>query len=93
MNKYNIGDVVWVYDFKHGEYDFFDFKVDTIRVDNGNIIYNGKYFEEDCCETLKSCQAHALEVCTEKYKENCRIIEEKYFKKESEINNARKKFE
>ena len=87
-NRFNIGDTLWTFDL-HFE-DFVSFQVESIKKTCEDVLYNGRFLDQDCAKHLSDAKQKWLDYMTSQYKKAVNDVEEKYYKKVEELENARK---
>lgn len=83
--KFKIGDYLWTYDYHYDA--FIRVKVDSCKVVNNQIMYNGMYAQEDCFYTLKNSYLHECDYQTKLYKDKLKELASQYASTQNEVQN------
>ena len=84
--KFKIGDKVWTYDHHFDE--FVRVEIDSCKIVNNQIIYNGMYAQEDCFFTLKNAYLHECDLTTAGYKMQLKYLASQYAETVDEVNKG-----
>lgn len=88
--KYTVGDRVWVYDYAWDEFTLIT--IDSVKVLNDEIYYNGRFIEEELSSDLEVTYNYICDYNTAQYRKEITKITEKYMRlKEKCKKNIQKK--
>ena len=87
--KYKIGDRVWTYDYHFDE--FMRITIESSKIVDGQIMYNGMYPEEDCYYHLEDSYLHECDYQTNLYLERIKLLQNKFTKTVEDLNENDKK--